>query len=186
MIFSILDARRETIRVILISETSQLSIEGMATDWPPEGPPSASRLFVRTEELSQRLCYEPWAPPVRYRLVCQLVEVITTGESIERSGHVCELRLRDLPEFGNATLQEGIRAVVGDRVYESSFNAMGSPLGRDIPREGCALNVILGVLLESDGGKVLEVLDLEVLKRRDIQALRSFVQSSVGSQLISS
>ncbi|QLL33493.1 hypothetical protein HG536_0E04040 [Torulaspora globosa] len=149
----------------------------MATEWQPEAPPM-SRLFVHTAELAQWVhCEEQPAAPVRYRLLGQLAEITTTGESIE-------LHIRDLPEFGNAG-QEGIRAVVGSRVYESRF-VENAGVDKEIARAGCALSVCLGVVLQRDGTRILEVFDVQVLKRREIERLRYFICSSLGSELIRS
>lgn len=146
----------------------------MATEWQPQGPPS--RLFVRTAELAQWLSKEQPSAPVRYRLLGQLAEITTTGESIE-------LHVRDLPELGNAG-QEGIRAAVGERVYEARF--VKNVDDKEIPRAGCAVSVCLGVVLQRDGRSTLEVFDVEVLKKREIERLRWFIGSSVGSELIRS
>ncbi|QLQ81051.1 hypothetical protein HG537_0E04060 [Torulaspora globosa] len=138
---------------------------------------AASRLFVRIAELNQWVhCDEQLRVPVRYRLLGQVSEIITTGESVE-------LSISELAEFANDELRESIRAYVGERLYESRFiENVGDD--REIPRAGCAVSVCLGVVLQRDGTRMLEVFDLHILKKREIERLRWFICSSNGNELI--
>lgn len=132
---------------------------------------------MHTAQLVQWLsCNRELAAPVRYRFIGQLVEVVTAGQ-------VCELIIRDLAQFGNGKVQEGIRAVISDRLYEARFVSNVSSK-REIACAGCAVMVCLGVILDDDGTRMFEVLDLDLLNRREVESLHSFACSSVGGQLI--
>lgn len=144
-----------------------------------------SRLFVHVAKLATLLRYDrsSSAAPVRYRFVGQLLE-ITYEENIEKQ-YVCELRMRNLPEFGiddYACSQEEIRAVVGESVYRLRFLRNGCNSHQ--PQRGDAISVCLGVVMLNSTTRVFEVMDINVLTMREVQSLHSFADSSMGFDFV--
>ncbi|CCE92636.1 Ten1p TDEL_0E03930 [Torulaspora delbrueckii] len=144
---------------------------------------SMSRLFIHAGHLARLIANDPQvtAATVRYRLIGQLLEIITVEESLRKQGYVCELQVKDLPEFGRRELQETVRAVVGESIYISQ---MATGCRGHQPLRGAAVSLCLGVSLLNDATSVFEVLDIQVLTTKEIERLHSFVQSTMGAQFV--
>lgn len=132
-------------------------------------------------QLTKHLAGSPQvAAPARYRLIGQLLEIVTVGEALRKQGYVCEVRVKDLPEFGSRDSQETIRAVVGENVYASQV--AGCP--GHLPVRGAAVSLCLGVILLNDAAIALELFEIQVLTAGEIGRLHSFAQSTVGAQFL--
>lgn len=141
-----------------------------------------SRVFVHAGQVAKLLNNPDATAPVRYRLMGQLLEIVTVKEVIRNQGYVCELQVKNLPEFETRGLQETVRALVGENVYTSQIIAANRSDHQVLP--GAAVSLCICPILLDNATNAYEVLEIQILTMKEIESLRSFAQSAVGAQFV--